>query len=137
MGVKGRFSIVCSGPCAARDRQGHGRLLGRVEMTEDGEATWDLATGTRFRITIGPEGTSVVPAKGKMLWRVDAGADKANWQVEPGHDDYRVTCDRCGRAWVFTVDELTARYDELAGRPSPVGVAGVDVGSPVGSSGAR
>lgn len=49
--------------------------------------------------------------------------------------DFRVTCDRCGRVWIFTVDELTAKYDDLSnlGRPA---VAGVHVGLEVGAAGA-
>ena len=133
MGVNGGFSVVCSGPCAARNRHGHGRLLGRVELDEDGEASWDLGSGTKFRITIGPGGTSVIPAKGKMVWSIEPGSDKALWQVEPGENDYRVTCDRCRRVWIFTVEELAARHDELARRHPPVGVAGEDVGHEVGA----
>lgn len=128
------FLVECSGPCRARDRRGRGQTLGRVELDEHGEAFWKLGWGQRFRITMGPAGTYVVPAEGRMIWHKEPGEESARWQVEPGDGDYRVTCDQCGRAWVFTVTELTERYDEMARRPRPVAVAGVDVGHPVGQT---
>lgn len=42
-----------------------------------------------------------------MLGHVNPEAEKAEWQVEPGSDDYRVTCDQLRTSLVFTVDELT------------------------------
>lgn len=120
MGVKGGFSVECSGSCAAQDRHGHGRKLGEVERDDDGQAVWNVGWGRRFNFTETDEGATAVPAEGAMRWR-----------VEPGTDDYRVTCDRCGRAWVFTTKALTERFAELAGRKPPVALAD-EVGRAVG-----
>lgn len=121
MGVKGGFSVECSGPCAAKDRHGHGRKLGDVERGDDGRAVWGLDWGRKFNVTWTDEGATATPREGAM-----------RWAVESGDREYRVTCDRCGRVWIFTVEELTARYGQLAGRRPPVALAGVDVGRPVG-----
>lgn len=140
MGVKGGFWVECGGEdCAAReqrrlerlgsDRRAHGRTLGQIGLDEsDGRAVWYAFENPNR------------PRTKAMWWttkvHVEAGEDWLGKDAD-GYDtletvDFRVTCDRCGRAWVFTVEELTQRYDELARREPPVATAG-DIGRLVGS----
>ena len=136
MGVNDGFLVECGGNCAESDprhgrgrKPNHGRTLGRIRLSdEDGRAVWHAFQDPNR------------PADDVRWWHkvgVEVGEDDFDEDGNQLQLDFRVTCDRCGRVWVFTVDELTARHDELAGKQPPVGVAGVDLGTLVGGSGAR
>jgi hypothetical protein len=113
MDVK-EFAVECSGPNCRPDRRGRRRVLGIVTLDEGGQIAWEQER--RTDLTGWWEGMRL------RIPRSDRG------------DYYRVVCDRCQRAWVFTVHELTEKHGRFAAvPPAPVAIAGRDVGGTVGA----